>query len=166
MDERDGAAPRRVVYTLGTSTRSLGEFMDILRVKGITTVCDVRSFPTSRRFPHFNSQPFSASLQEAGFSYLWLGELLGGYRKEGYAAYTESDDFRRGIEELEKAASTAATAVVCAELLPWKCHRRFIASALQAMGWEVVHVLDAFRDWNPSPRGENLSLFGHPEEDY
>lgn len=159
MDKQDGAATQRVICTLGTSTRGLGEFMDILASKGITTVCDVRSFPTSRRFPHFTSQAFAVSLREAGFAYFWLGERLGGYRKESYAAHMETEDFKRGIEELEELASAAPTAVVCAELLPWRCHRRFIAAALEAKGWEVVHVLDSSRDWIPKERVENLSLF-------
>jgi uncharacterized protein (DUF488 family) len=159
MDEDSGAPPRRVIYTLGTSTRGMDEFLEILEVRGINRVCDVRSFPTSRRFPHFTSQAFAASLREAGFEYFWLGERLGGYRKAGYAAHMESDEFERGLEELEELASGATAAVVCAELLPWKCHRRFVASALEDRGWEVVHVLDSSRDWIPGERGSILPLF-------
>ncbi len=158
MDEGSGASPRRV-YTLGTSTRSMDEFLEILAVKGIKRVCDVRSFPTSKRFPHFTSQSFATSLREAGFEYFWLGERLGGYRKGGYAAHMESEEFERGLGELEELAAGAATAVVCAELLPWKCHRRFIASALEDRGWEVIHVLDSSRDWIPGERGSTLAMF-------
>lgn len=147
------------IYSLGTSTRSMKEFLDILKLKGITQVCDVRSFPTSKRYPHFSKRPLAASLREAGISYTWLGGDLGGYRKGGYESHMDTPDFLKGLEELESIASAAPTAFICAELLPWKCHRRFIAGALQAKGWKVVHVIDATRDWVPQPCEENLTLF-------
>lgn len=147
------------VYSLGTSTRGIEEFLDILELKGITQVCDVRSFPTSKRYPHFSRQPLAASLREAGISYTWLGGDLGGYRKGGYESHMDTPAFLEGLEELEAIASAAPTAFICAELLPWKCHRRFIGGALQARGWKVVHVIDATRDWVPQPREENLPLF-------
>jgi len=154
-----GAGPRGTVYSLGTSTRSLREFLDILQLKGITQVCDVRSFPTSRRFPHFSSWPLATSLREVGIAYSWLGEKLGGYRKGGYEAHMRTPEFMEGLEELERLASGAPTAFICAELLPWRCHRRFIAGALQARGWRVIHIIDADREWVPRPRVENLSLW-------
>jgi len=141
----------RTVFTLGTSTRGLDEFIDLLRARGIRRVCDVRSFPASRRYPHFTREPLSAALEEAGISYLWLGETLGDYRKGGYEAHMQSPAFRAGLEELEGLAEEEPTAVVCAELLPWRCHRRHIAEALRARGWRVVHVIDSGRDWNPRP---------------
>jgi len=147
------------IYSLGTSTRSMKEFLDILKLKSITQVCDVRSFPTSKRYPHFSSQPLAASLREAGIAYLWLGGELGGYRKDSYESHMETPDFLNGLEDLEGIASEAPTAFICAELLPWKCHRRFIGSALQARGWKVVHIIDATRDWTPRTRDENLSLW-------
>ena len=147
------------IYSLGTSTRSMKEFLDILKLKGITQVCDVRSFPTSKRYPHFSSQPLDTSLREAGIFYTWLGGDLGGYRKGGYESHMDTPDFLKGLEELESIASAAPTAFICAELLPWKCHRRFIAGALQARGWKVVHVIDTTRDWVPQPYEENLTLF-------
>jgi uncharacterized protein (DUF488 family) len=149
---------RPVICTLGTSTRSLEDFLSILELKEITQVCDVRSFPTSRRFPHFSSQPLAASLRDKEISYHWLGETLGGYRKGGYKAHMGTPDFAAGLRELEDLASRAATAIVCAELLPWRCHRRFISAALEDRGWEVVHVLDASRNWTPT-RGGQSSLF-------
>lgn len=153
-----GESSPPVVYTLGTSTRSLEDFLDILRTREITQVCDVRSFPTSKRFPHFSSEPFTAALQEEGISYLWLGKTLGGYRKGGYQAHTETEEFSDGIQELEDLSARASTAIVCAERLPWKCHRLFIANALEERGWEVIHVLDASRNWTPTPRAQSLPL--------
>lgn len=141
----------RKIFTLGTSTRTREEFLDVLAAWGIRRVCDVRSFPSSRRFPHFSRETLSASLEDNGIEYLWMGELLGGYRKGGYQAHMETAEFREGIEALERAAAESPTAVVCAELLPWKCHRRFIASVLESRGWEVVHILDTHRSWKPGP---------------
>jgi len=161
INDKDLAEPgaSKTVYSLGTSTRSLQEFLDILKLKGITRICDVRSFPTSKRYPHFSAQPLAASLEKAGIIYLWLGRELGGYRKGGYKSHMETPDFLKGLEELECQASSAATAFICAELLAWRCHRRFIGIALQARGWRVIHIIDASRNWVPRARDENLSLW-------
>lgn len=158
-DRTTGPGSRGTIYSLGTSTRSLREFLDILQLRGITRVCDVRSFPTSKRFPHFSSPSLAASLREAGIDYSWLGEKLGGYRKSGYESYMRTPEFMEGLEELERLASGAPTAFICAELLPWRCHRRFIAGALQARGWRVIHIIEADREWVPRPREENLPLW-------
>jgi uncharacterized protein (DUF488 family) len=151
--------PGRVIYTLGTSTHSSDEFLEILLARGIARVCDVRSFPGSRRYPQFSQGPFAASLQEAGIDYVWMGESLGGYRKGGYEAHMETPVFEQGLSELERLASELATVFVCAEALPWRCHRRFIAKALEERGWEVVHLIDASRVWVPGERGTKLPLF-------
>ena len=137
-DRREAAG--KVVYTLGTSTRTMEEFLGLLALRGIARICDVRSFPTSRRYPHFSREAFATSLKEAGYDYRWVGESLGGYRKGGYEA------------------GEVPTAVVCAELLPWRCHRRHIAAALQQRGWRVVHVIDAEREWVPRDRPETVPL--------
>jgi len=139
------------------------ECLALLSTWGIRRVCDVRSFPASRRYPHFNREAFAASLREAGYGYNWLGESLGGYRKGGYEAHMHSREFREGIEELERLAAEMPTAVVCAEMLPWKCHRRFIAAALRQRGWRVVHVMDAEREWVPRERPETVPML--EEED-
>ncbi len=146
----------KTVFTLGTSKRSMGDFIDLLHARGIRGVCDVRSFPVSRRYPHFSREPFAAALREAGISYAWLGDKLGGYRKGGYEAHMLSAEFLAGLEDLERLAEEAPSAVVCAELLPWRCHRRHIAAALVDRGWRVVHVIDAERDWVPAPAGPSL----------
>lgn len=151
-------AAGKVIYTLGTSTRTMEEFLDLLALRGIARICDVRSFPTSRRYPHFSREAFAASLREAGYDYRWVGESLGGYRKGGYEAHMRSREFEEGMEELERLAGEVPTAVVCAELLPWKCHRRYIAAALQQRGWRVVHVIDAEREWIPRDRPETVPL--------
>ncbi|RJP32516.1 MAG: DUF488 domain-containing protein [Actinobacteria bacterium] len=146
------AGERRVIFTLGTSTRGMHEFLDILQARGITLVCDVRSFPASSRHPHFSRQPFSQALRKGGIEYKWLGDGLGGYRKAGYEAHMKTADFERGLEALEGLALRSRTAVVCAEALPWRCHRRHIAQALEERGWNVVHIIDISRDWTPAQR--------------
>lgn len=139
-----------VIYTLGTGSRTLEEFLRILREFRVELVCDVRSFPTSRRFPHFQKENLEARLKEAGFDYVWLGRELGGYRKGGYLAYMATEGFRSGLERLEELARRSRTAVVCAERFPWRCHRRFISAALQDRGWRVIHIVEVDRTWVPS----------------
>lgn len=159
MESEERANAPRVIFTLGTSTRSMEEFIAILEARGITRVCDVRSFPGSRRYPHFSREAFAASLREAGFEYAWLGERLGGYRKGGYEEHMRTAAFEEGLVELEGMASQVPSVVVCAEALPWRCHRRYIARALEERGWEVVHIIDASRDWVPGERERRLPLF-------
>jgi uncharacterized protein (DUF488 family) len=139
----------RAIYTLGTSNRTLEEFLGLLEEFGLELVCDVRSFPTSERFPHFRRDRLEAELEKAGFRYAWMGKELGGYRRGGYEAYMGTEDFKKGLKRLEEMARERRTAVVCAERFPWRCHRRFISAALLERGWEVVHVLDRGRVWSP-----------------
>lgn len=142
-----------VIYTLGTSTRTLQEFMEILKHYGIALVADVRRFPASRRYPHFNRPGLAAQLAANGIAYHYLGEKLGGYRTGGYEAYTRTAAFHEGIEELAPLAKSGPTAIVCSERLPWKCHRRFIAAAMAAKGWRVIHIIDAERVYTPPDAG-------------
>lgn len=161
-ERKNPVSASRAIYTLGTSTRTMQEFTAVLKHRGITLVCDVRSFPTSRRYPYFSSRPMAVSLENEGIGYRWLGEKLGGYRKGGYLAHTRTGDFAEGLEELEGYASGEPTVIVCAERLPWRCHRRFISGALRKRGWEVIHIIDRDRDWIPEDKGdkqENLSLW-------
>ena len=138
------------IYTIGTSTRTWDEFLQLLRAYGIRALVDVRAFPVSRRYPHFAREHMAAALPGAGMSYCWLGKCLGGYRTGGYEAYTQSGAYQSGIGELEAIARTAPTAFLCAERLPWKCHRRFISATLESRGWRVVHILKINRVWSPS----------------
>jgi uncharacterized protein (DUF488 family) len=131
----------KIIFTLGTSNRSLEEFVHLLRINGIEMVVDVRSFPTSR-FPHFRKETLSQSLGEAGLGYSCLGKELGGYRKGGYEAYMQTRDFLRGMELLERMATRCRCALLCAERLPQRCHRRFIGRSLEERGWKIVHIID------------------------
>ncbi|MBU2498497.1 MAG: DUF488 domain-containing protein [Proteobacteria bacterium] len=141
------------IFTLGTSTRSVEEFFSILRAYGIDDIVDVRRFPKSGRYPQFNRENLENAAQERGFSYHWLGESLGGYRKGGYEAYKQTQAFEEGIERLEGLAGASSIVVVCAERLPWKCHRMNISRSLMERGWEVIHIIEADRTWQPKENG-------------
>lgn len=148
MDDENAYQSPKVIFTLGTSTRSPEEFLALLAHYRIGGLVDVRRFPTSR-FPHFQQQNLAALLAEAGIEYVYLGESLGGYRSGGYQAYIASPSFAQGLEQLEALATARRVAVVCCERLPWKCHRRFIGQELANRGWQVRHIIDLKREWIP-----------------
>jgi hypothetical protein len=144
-----------VVWTIGHSTHTLEDFIGLLQAHGVQTVADVRRFPGSRRYPHFNVAPLAAGLKTEGIDYLALPEL-GGRRTpqpdsvntvwrnrsfQGYADYMETPEFAAGRERLLVAARRAPTAVMCAEAVWWRCHRALIADDLTARGVTVRHIL-------------------------
>ncbi len=137
------------VYSLGTSTRSKAEFARLLQRHGIEVIIDVRRFPTSR-IQHFNQQALVRLLADAHIEYLHMGENLGGYRNGGYQAFTATSEFRQGIDIVERAALKRRIAILCAERLPWRCHRRFITAELEKRGWHVEHIIDEEQTWLPS----------------
>ena len=143
----------KIIFSVGTSNRTWEEFIALLRAHGIEMVIDVRSFPTSK-FAHFKRESMNLSLAEAGFGYYYLGKELGGYRKGGYEAYTQTLPYLVGIELLERMSSRCRSAFLCAERLPWRCHRRFIGRSLQERGWEVAHIIDEKRVWEDKIRDE------------
>lgn len=143
------------VWTVGHSNHSAGDFQALLRAWRIEAVADVRRFPGSRRHPHFGSEALQAGLREQGIAYAWLGRL-GGRRRSpapspnsawrnpsfrAYADHTASEEFAAGLEELLHLASACRTAVMCSELLWWRCHRGLIADVLRFGGAEVTHIL-------------------------
>src|ERR687898_1570624 len=146
-------APRRI-YTIGHSTHSLDELVALLRGHGVDQLADVRAYPSSRRMPRLNRERLSRDLPAYGIAYVHLPRLGGrrapsssranaGWRVagfRGYADYMASRDFEAGLEELAALASRRTTAMMCAEALWWRCHRRLVSDALTVRGWEVVHV--------------------------
>lgn len=136
----------KLVYSLGTSTRSRDEFIRLLNRYGIELVVDVRRFPVSR-LEHFNRQELVKLLTGSGIDYLYLGDELGGYRRGGYLAFMGTEKFTEGVEMLEAAVWGRVAAIMCAERLPWRCHRRFIAAELGRRGWSVTHIIDEERVW-------------------
>ena len=144
------------ILTIGHSTHGPEEFLKLLRGHRIEAVADVRRWPSSRRFPHFNAGTLADALPREGIAYVELGEALGGRRRprpdtpntgwrvtgfRGYADHMESAEFRSALDELEDLARERRTAFMCAEGPWWRCHRQLIADALLARGWDVHHVM-------------------------
>jgi uncharacterized protein (DUF488 family) len=145
----------RRAYTIGHSTRSLGDFLDLLKENAVAQLADVRRFPGSRRYPHFNQEALRTSLQVQGIAYRHFPEL-GGYRKGGadsshsgwtsrgfraYAVHMESREFLEELARLETWAKGRSTALMCAEGHPSRCHRKLISDALLRDGLGVYHIL-------------------------
>ncbi|MBC7330420.1 gamma-glutamyl-gamma-aminobutyrate hydrolase family protein [bacterium] len=151
-------ACRKEIFTLGTSNRDFKDFLCILNFYGIEEIIDVRRFPTSK-FEWFKKENFERGLRELGFSYIWMGEELGGYRSTGYEAYMSSKEFKEGLRKLIRRALIKRVAIVCAELFPWRCHRRFISSALTINGWQVRHILNKGKEWKPKSSNEQKLPF-------
>jgi uncharacterized protein (DUF488 family) len=133
------------LYTVGHSTRALDEFVELLRHYQIRNLIDIRRFPISAKYPHFRKEMLESAAARSGIAYYWLGDSLGGYRKGGYEAYMASEEFKQGIEAVIGIAAGGRTALMCAELLWFRCHRRFVAEALVKKGWEVLHIFDMKR---------------------
>lgn len=131
----------REIFTLGTSTRALSEFVEILKYYQIELVIDVRRWPLSRRNPSFNKDSLEKVLWKEGIEYLHL-EDLGGFRKEGYEEYMKSKAFKIALKRVIKEAERKRACLICAERFPWKCHRRFIAQALKEKGFFITHILE------------------------
>lgn len=132
----------RVIYSIGHSNLSLDQLLDLLQLYEIKAIADVRRFPTSKKYPHFQRSNLQTELEENSIKYLWLGELLGGYRKGGYQSYMKSESFLKGIEELIEMARSQKIAFLCAEKLFLRCHRRFISDYLFQSGWKIIHIFD------------------------
>lgn len=145
----------RAIWTVGHSTLSIDDFIARLGAHDIELVADVRRYPGSRRVPHFASEPLATGLGEAGVAYQWLGDSLGGRRRaspdspnvgwkhesfRGYADYLETVEFAEGLFDLQMLSAGLRTAVMCAEVLWWRCHRRLISDVLTTMGFRVVHI--------------------------
>ena len=146
-----------VAYTIGHSTRPIEDFLALLRREGIRALIDVRAFPASRRFPHFDREALAATLASNGIAYAHAPALggrrrprpdspNGAWRNESFRAYADhmsTPVFHEAIDTLIATAARSATTIMCAEAVPWRCHRALISDALVARGCEVRHVLDA-----------------------
>lgn len=143
------------IWTVGHSNHSIERFVEILEAHGLERILDVRRFPASRKWPHFNAASLGKSLLDAGIEYVAIPEL-GGRRRplpdsphvawrveafRGYADFMDTPDFQAALERVARLAEEKRSALMCAESLPWRCHRSLAADALLARGWEVLEIL-------------------------
>ena len=170
-DYNDGV----VLFTVGHGTRSTAQLAAVVRSAAVERVVDVRRHPGSRRHPHLSRDRLARDLPSLGVAYEWWGEELGGRRRRaspsrhpawrndafgGYADHMDTDGFRRAFDRLVAGlASAPPTAVMCAETLWWRCHRRLIADAAVLAGTAVIHILDegksAAHPLHPSVRADD-----------
>jgi uncharacterized protein (DUF488 family) len=143
------------IYTIGHSTRSAEELIELLKASDVELLVDIRRYPASRRHPQFNREALAVSLQSSGIAYSWL-EQLGGRRAprkdshntawrnvgfRGYADYMETEPFREAVARLMELARARPTAFMCAEQAWQQCHRGLVSDYLKAQGWTVWHIL-------------------------
>lgn len=145
---------QRAIYTIGHSSRSIEDFIALLKAHEINRVIDVRTIPKSRHNPQFEQEKLKASLKKAKIGYRHLKELGGlrharkdsvniGWKNasfRGFADYMQTEEFWKGLEKLEKLAKNKKCAIMCAEAVPWRCHRSLIADALSHQKWKVFHI--------------------------
>lgn len=146
----------RTVHTVGHSTRPLQTLLALLEAHRIEHLVDVRRWPSSRRFPHFHREPLAAALAGRGIAYTWREEL-GGYRRpeaaspntgwrvgafRAYADFMLTEAFERIMADLEALAARQRVALMCAEAVPWRCHRQLLSDAFLVRGWAVRHILE------------------------
>jgi uncharacterized protein (DUF488 family) len=130
-----------IIYTIGHSTRTFEDFLDILNHYKIDIVVDVRKLPTSNKFPYFNKDLLENKLKESRINYIHFPQL-GGFRAEGYENFSKTDEFRNAINkliEIVKSKNKTAT-IFCSEIDYRRCHRFFISNALEESGFKVIHV--------------------------
>lgn len=145
-----------VIHTIGHSTRTIEAFTTLLKAHKIELLIDVRRWPMSRRHPHFNREALASTLKAQRLEYLWRQDL-GGFRKaapdspntawrvatfRAYADFMLTDEFTRIAKEIETVATGQRAVFMCAEAVPWRCHRQLLADAFLVRGWEVRHIVD------------------------
>lgn len=158
----------RVVHTIGHSTRPIDAFIDLLRAQRIDTLVDIRTVPKSRHNPQFEQRRLERSLAEAGIEYRYMS-VLGGLRRpakdsvnvgwrnasfRGYADHMQTEAFAQAVDELAALADTRRPAIMCAEAVPWRCHRSLVGDALLVRGVEVLDIIDG-----GAPRKHSLTPF-------
>lgn len=155
MRRRERKKPRRV-FTIGHSTRARRDFLQLLRAHGVRELADVRTIPRSRHNPQFNRGELARALRRAGIRYEHMPDL-GGLRRprpdsvntawrnasfRGFADYMQTPDFEKAIDGLARQSRRRRVAIMCAEAVPWRCHRQLLADAFVVRGWAVRHIMD------------------------
>ncbi len=164
--------PAGAVFTIGHSTLPPERFLAILRAYGIDRLVDIRTIGRSRHNPQFNAETLGAFLPQNGIDYSHI-ELLGGLRHarkdspntgwhnksfQGYADYMQTQDFEKGLEQLIEMSRKQRVAIMCAEAVPWRCHRSLVADALDVRGIQVIDILS-----EKSFRPHKMTPFAHVE---
>lgn len=159
---------RNPIYTIGHSTRPIEEFVELLRINGVERLADIRTIPKSRRNPQYWQDALKERLEADGIDYVYLPGL-GGRRRarkdsvntawrnasfKGYADHMQTEEFAAALEQLIRFGGEKVTAIMCAEAVPWRCHRSLVADALVVRGIEVRNIMSAtsttahtLRDW-------------------
>jgi uncharacterized protein (DUF488 family) len=167
----------KTIWTIGHSNRAQDEFLKILQTHEINTLVDVRTFPGSNKYPHFNKEVLETDLPLAGIAYFHF-PALGGRRKpqpdsqnvawrnasfRGYADHMLSDEFQAAVAALEELANGRRLAYMCSEVLWWRCHRALISDYLKNKGWRVIHINDIKKTqehpYTSAARAEQGNLF-------
>lgn len=170
-----------VIFTVGHSTRSFDELVALLRAHGVERLVDVRTIPRSRRNPQFNRDTLGPALRNRRIAYRHMQDLGGlrrtrpdspnaGWRNasfRGYADYMQTEEFEEALDRLVELAKEKTSAIMCAEAVPWRCHRSLIADALIVRGWEVRDIMSEKsakpRKLNPMAKVEGQQITYPPE---
>jgi uncharacterized protein (DUF488 family) len=143
------------IFTIGHSTHPIEYFVEMLQSFSISLIADIRNYPGSKRYPHFNKETLEDSLQQNGIGYIHMKEL-GGRRKpvpnsnntnwrneafRGYADYMQTEAFKDAMNRLENLATKQPTAYMCSEAVWWRCHRALVSDYLKIKGWKVMHIM-------------------------
>ena len=147
---------KKIIYTIGHSTREISEFLEMLKNNHIQCLVDVRRFPSSKKFPAYNQDSLRETLAENNIEYIHI-EALGGRRKalkdspnsvwnhpsfRGYADYMETPEFREAVMQLEEIAQNKNSAIMCSEAVFWRCHRSMISDFLKSENYQVNHIMN------------------------
>jgi uncharacterized protein (DUF488 family) len=161
-------APALTIFTIGHSTHPIADFIGLLESHGVSQLIDIRTIPKSRRNPQFNSDALAASLHRAGIAYIHI-KALGGLRHpkpdsinlawrnagfRGYADYMQTPEFAAGLDRAIELARQRPTALMCAEAVPWRCHRSLVSDALVVRGIRVLEIISAAQ-----PKEHELTSF-------
>jgi uncharacterized protein (DUF488 family) len=154
---RNASKTRPRIFTIGHSTRPIEEFIELLQSNGVKQLVDIRTIPKSRRNPQFNTESLDASLARASIAYVHM-KALGGLRHprkdsanlgwrnasfRGYADHMQTPEFRAAIDQVIRLAGEKPTALMCAEAVPWRCHRSLVADALSVRGIEMLEIVSS-----------------------
>jgi uncharacterized protein (DUF488 family) len=181
---RKASQSSTTIFTIGHSTRTFDEFVEMLKAHGVTAVADVRLIPKSRRYPQFADESLAIQLPQVGIKYLPF-KSLGGRRRpdkasalnaawrndsfRGYADFMQSPAFANALQSLVDQATDRPTTTLCAEAVPWRCHRSLISDALLVRGWTVLDIMSATKatphKLTPFARVDGLTITYPPEVD-